>query len=268
MKKTLAIFNLLSVCLAIGVNYSSQALRLNNTTIGEVSAKYANLFTPASYAFAIWGIIFLGLLAYGIFQIRRAFFSKKPSDFIEQTGYWFTFANVLNTAWVLAFMYDYTGLSVFIMLGILIALLKIILNTNMERWDAPIEIIAFVWWPIAIYAGWIAVATIANVAAYLAKVDWSGGVFSESTWTLIMIAIATAVNIAMVVKRNLREFALVGVWALFAIYVRHRFSLEPIAFTALGGSIVLLVTVLIHAFMNRKTNPVNKLLQRINSNKP
>ena len=116
MKKTLAILNLLSVIIVIGVNYISQALRLNNTTIGEISRKYDNLFTPASYAFAIWGLIFLGLLCYSVFQIRRAFFSSKKSDFIEQTGYWFTIANVLNTAWVLAFTYDYTGLSVLIML--------------------------------------------------------------------------------------------------------------------------------------------------------
>ena len=138
MIKKLAIFNLLSVILVIGVNYISQSVRLNDLTIGEISAKYVNLFTPASYAFAIWGLIFLSLLAYAIFQVRRAFFSQKESTFIEQTGYWFVIANILNCSWVIAFVYDYTALSVLIMLGILFSLLKIVLNTNMERWDAPI----------------------------------------------------------------------------------------------------------------------------------
>src|SRR6056297_265357 len=124
MKKTFAILNLLSVILVIAVNYISQALRLNDTTIGEISQKYDNLFTPASYAFAIWGIIFLGLFAYGIFQVRRAFFGDKPSEFIMQTGYWFVAANVLNALWVIAFVYDYTGLSVLITLGILFSLIK------------------------------------------------------------------------------------------------------------------------------------------------
>lgn len=258
MKKTLAILNLLSVILVIALNYVSQALRLNDTTIGEISRQYDNLFTPASYAFAIWGIIFIGLLGYGIFQVRRAFFSDKPIEFIEQTSYWFILANVLNSLWVIAFVYDYTGLSVLIMLGILFSLIKIILNTNMERWDAPKSTIALVWWPICLYSGWIAVATIANISAYLTKIGWEGAPFSEITWTVIMIVIATILNLVMIWKRNMREFAAVGVWALFAIFIRHKDSLELVAYTALVGSIVLFLYMVWHGFQNRKTNPFLK----------
>ncbi|SDD59980.1 hypothetical protein SAMN05421636_101161 [Pricia antarctica] len=266
MKKRFALLNLLSVVLVIAVNYVSQAIRINETTIGEVSNKYFNLFTPAAYAFAIWGLIFLVLLAYGIFQVRRAYFSDKQSDFIEQTGYWFLVANLLNCAWVFAFAYEYTGLSVLIMLGILGSLIKIILNTNMERWDAPIGIIAFVWWPICLYSGWIAVATIANISAYLSKLGWDGGFLSESAWTIVMILIATALNLVMIKTRNMREFAAVGVWALFAIYIRHKGDMETIAYTALAGSIVLLLAIAIHGYQNRKTNPAFKLMERLRDN--
>ncbi len=263
MKKTWAILNLLSVLFVIAVNYVSQALRLNDTTIGEISKKYDNLFTPADYAFAIWGLIFLGLLAFAIFQVKRAFFSEKQSPFIEQVGYWFALANLLNATWVFAFVFDYTGLSVLIMLGILFSLIKIILNTNMERWDAPIEILAFVWWPICLYSGWIAVATIANISAYLTKVGWDGFGLGEQEWTIIMIAIATLLNILMIWKRNMREFAAVGIWALFAIFVRHREAIDPLAYTALAGSIILLVIAAIHGYRNRKTNPAFKLMERL-----
>ncbi len=261
-QKKLALLNFLSVIIVIGVNYISQAIRINETTIGEVSNKYFNLFTPAGYAFAIWGLIFFGLLAYGIFQIRRAF-SDKSNGFIEQTGYWFIIANLLNCTWVFAFAYEYTGLSVLIMLGILFSLIKIILKTNMERWDAPIEIIAFVWWPICIYSGWIAVATIANIAAYLAKLNWDGGFLSETVWTLVMIAVATLLNLIMIQKRNMREFALVGVWAIFAIYVRHKDEIASIAYTALAGSLILMAAIAWHGFQNRKTSPLIKLRERL-----
>lgn len=263
MKKKLAILNLASVILVIVVNYISQAFSLNDTTIGEMSAQYANLFTPAAYAFAIWGVIFLGLLAYGIFQVKRAFFSDKPSEFIEQTGYWFALANILNCCWVIAFMYNYTGLSVIIMFGILLSLIKIILNTNMERWDAPISVIAFVWWPICFYSGWISVATIANISAYLNKLDWNGGVLSEQAWTINMIVAATVINLLMIWKRNMREFALVGVWALFAIYVRHNESNIYIAYSAMTGTVILFIAIAIHAFKNRETSPVKKLQERL-----
>jgi len=263
MKKTFALLNLFSVFLVIAVNYVSQALRLNNTTIGTISAEYENLFTPASYAFAIWGIIFLGLLAYGLFQVRRAFFSDKKSDFIAQTGYWFLLANLLNAAWVFAWVFDYTGLSVLIMLGILLSLIKIILNTNMERWDAPIDVIAFVWWPICIYSGWIAVATIANISAFLAKLGWNGGFLSESTWTITMIIVASVLNLIIILKRNMREFAAVGVWAIFAIFIRHKDSFENISYTALGASVIISLAILWHLYQNRKTNPLEKLRQRV-----
>ncbi len=255
MKKTLPLLNLLSVILVIAVNYASQAIRINETTIGEISNKYYNLFTPAGYAFAIWGLIFLALLAYGIFQVRRAYFTTEKSEFIEQTGYWFISANVLNCAWVFAFTFDYTGLSVLIMLGILFSLIKVILNTNMERWHAPKTIIAFVWWPICIYSGWIAVATIANISAYLSKLGWEGGFLSEISWTIVMIIIAAALNIFMIFNRNMREFAAVGIWALSAIFIRHKDSLESIAYTALGASIVIFAIAAWHGFKNRKSNP-------------
>ena len=263
MKKTLAILNLISVIFVIAINYISQAVRLNGTTIGEISGKYDNLFTPASYAFAIWGLIFLLLLAYSIFQIRCAYLSDKKSEFIEQTGYWFTLTNILNATWVFAFVYDYTGLSVLIMLGILFSLIKIILNTNMERWDAPIEILAFVWWPVCIYSGWIAVATIANISAYLTKVGWSGFGLGEQEWAIIMLIVAMTLNIVMVWKRNMREFAAVGIWALFAIFIRHRNSMDFIAKTALLCSFILFIVVAIHGYLNRKTNPMFKLMERL-----
>lgn len=263
MNKKLSILNLTSVILVIAVNYISQAISFNDTTIGEISARYVNLFTPASYAFAIWGIIFLALLAYGIFQVHRAFFSKKESPFIEQTSYWFIIANSLNCCWVFAFVYDYTGLSVLIMIGILLSLIKIILNTHMERWDAPITTIAFVWWPICLYSGWISVATIANISAYLSKLNWNGGILSEVTWTLIMIVVAILLNLAMIWKRNMREFAAVGIWALFAIYIRHMDTYSSIAYSALAGVIILSAAIAIHGYKNRDTNLIKKLQQRL-----
>lgn len=263
MKKTLSIINFLSVILVLITNGLSQAQRWNDTTIGEQSDQYENLFTPAGYAFSIWGLIFLMLIAYSIFQIRRAFFSKKESLFIKQTGWWFAIANILNSAWVVAFTYEYIGLSVIIMLGILSSLLLVIWRTNMERWDAPIEVIAFVWWPICIYSGWIAVATIANFSAFFASINWTGTELNEIVWTMVMITVVVLINALMVWLRNMREFAAVSIWALVAIFVRHQEEYESIAYYALLGAIVLFVITGLHAFKNRDTAPHLKLKERL-----
>ncbi|ANH59431.1 hypothetical protein [Dokdonia donghaensis] len=266
MKKIYAIVNTLSVLLVLAVNGLSQAQRWNNTTIGEASDKYENLFTPAGYAFSIWGVIFLMLIAYSVFQIRRAFFSKKESPFIVKTGWWFAIANVLNAAWVVAFTYEYIALSVIIMIGILCSLLLVVWRTNMERWDAPIEVIAFVWWPICINAGWIAVATIANFAAFFSSIDVKGTELNEIVWTMIMITVAVLINVLMVWLRNMREFALVAVWALVAIFIRHKDQYESIAYYALLGAVVLVIITMLHAFKNKETAPHLKFKERFLDN--
>lgn len=263
-EKQLSLLNLFSVIAMIAVNYASVASKINNTTIAAVSAEYDTLFTPAGYAFSIWGIIFLNLIAYAVYQVKMAFFSEEDCPSILQTGYWFALANVCNILWIFAFCYGQLGLSVVLMFLLLYSLIKIILNTNMERWDAPIDIIAFVWWPICWYSGWIAVATITNVAAYLTKLGWDGGFISEVGWTITMIMVATLLNIMMILTRNMREFALVGAWGIFAIYMRQKADHSTIAITALVCSIILVIAVIMHVYNNWAYNPFKKLMQKLN----
>lgn len=260
--KHLAILNFVSVLAAIFASYYTQAIHLNGNTMQSLSEKYFSLFTPAGYAFSIWGIIYLGLLAFGIYQLYQAFGPKRDLDFLIKSKYWFFIANIANAIWIFAWFYEFTGLSVAIMLLILFSLLKIVVNTNMERWDAPFKIIAFSWWPICLYSGWIVVATIANISAWLAKFGWIGGFLTEIQWTIVLILIATVINILMIYTRNMREFALVGIWALVAIYVRHSTEILVIAYTALGCAVLIGLNVAYHGFKNRKTNPMHKLINK------
>ncbi|MBN3580874.1 hypothetical protein JYB64_00645 [Algoriphagus aestuarii] len=253
--KLYAILNLVVLLFVIFWNYSAGVNGLNGNTVGSLSAEYQNLFTPASYAFSIWGIIFLSLFAQAIFFISRAYSKSKDSDFLSQVGPYLILANIGNGLWIYMWLMEYTGISVVVMLGILASLLIVVLNTNMERWDAPRPIIFWLWWPICIYSGWIAVATIANISAYLAKIGWTGP-FNEVTWTMIMIGIGAAVNLFMIQTRNMREFAMVGVWAFIAIAVRHWESIPEIQWTAAIASLILFVAASIHGYKNRATSPL------------
>lgn len=261
MAKRIAILNLISVVTAIFVSYYTQAIQLNGNTMTSLSQKYHNLFTPAGYAFAIWGVIFLALLVMSIYQIYQAFGPKTNLRFLRQSGYWFAAANFLNAAWTFAWFYELTGLSVILMVLILFSLLKIVVNTNMERWDAPFKTIALSWWPICLYSGWIAVALIANSSAYLVKINWNGWFFDQVQWTIALIFIATLINIVMVHLRNMREFAAVGIWALIAIYVRQHNIHESIATTAMAGAVLIFLNVAYHGFINRRANPISKLFK-------
>src|SRR5699024_9996024 len=132
---------------------------------------------------------------------------------------WFIVSCLANSLWIFAWLYDYIGLSVLLMLVLLIALLKIVSRTRMELTNPPFRIVAFLWWPFSLYAGWVAVALIANSAAYLTKLQWAGFGVSEPIWAVIMIIVSGLFYIFMTWKRHMREFAAVGVWALIAIAV-------------------------------------------------
>ncbi len=259
MKKILQIANILALIGTIIINYLSNTGIFNGNTMATVSARYQNYFTPAGYAFAIWGLIYLGLLAFVIYQGRGLL--KKTTDEwpVTEIGWWFVVSCVANSLWVFAWLYNYTGLSVIIMIILLISLIKIILKTRMELDDLPLKKIAFVWWPFCLYSGWITVALVADVAAWLTKINWNGFGISGVAWAIIMIIIAGIINLFITWKRNMREFALVGAWALIAIGVANWNTAQSVVNIAIVVASVLFISSGIHAYINRKTNPLKNL---------
>ena len=105
MKKLLQISNLVSVVIAIFVNYYINAGKGNTPSIGEVSGRYDTLLTPAGYAFGIWGLIYLGLIIFAIYQLLDLFNKKFDNSYVLDIGWWFVVANLANAAWVVAFVH-------------------------------------------------------------------------------------------------------------------------------------------------------------------
>lgn len=262
MKKILQIGNGIAFVSVVFINYLSNTGLLNNTTIGEISKDVNSLFTPAGYAFSIWGLIYLLLLGFAIYQGRSLFVKVRNDDFVLETGPWFILSCIFNCAWIFSWIYEYTGLSCIFIFLLLFSLLKIVWKNKMELWDAPFPVILFLWWPFVIYSGWVTVASIANVSSYLVKIEWNGFGISPEIWTLIMIIIATAINLIITWKRNMREFGMVGAWALIAIGVANNGDNLLIAYTAFTTAAILIISSSIHGFKNRHTNPFKKMMQK------
>ncbi|MBA6153988.1 tryptophan-rich sensory protein [Gelidibacter maritimus] len=262
MKRILQISNGIALVSTIIVNYLSNTGAINNTTIGEVSKGLNSLFTPAGYAFSIWGFIYLLLIGFIIYQGRSLFVKVRDDDFVLKIGWWFVISCIANSAWVFLWIYGYTGLSCVFIFLLLFSLLKIVMNNAMELWDAPISVIAFLWWPFVFYSGWVSVASIANVSSYLTKIEWSGFGMSEVAWTIFMIIVALIINLIVTWTRNMREFALVGAWALIAIaYNNYEYEIT-VVYVAGGAALVLIVSSLTHGYINKATNPMAKLKER------
>lgn len=255
MKRILQISNIIAFLLMVGINYFSNTGAINAETMASVSAEYENHFTPAGYAFSIWGLIYLALAGFVVFQLV----SVKGREAAEKIGWWFVISCGLNIAWIFAWLNHFTGLSVIIMILLLLSLIMIIFKTRMELDDEPLSTIAFVWWPFSFYSGWITVALIANTAAWLTSFGWTGFGISEVSWTIIMILIALLINILITWTRNMREFALVGAWGLVAVGIANREASEIIFYTAVIAAAILVISSGIHGYKNRAYSPWKKI---------
>jgi hypothetical protein len=243
-KKYMPILNLMALILTIAINYLSSTGVLTGITIKEISARYHNYFTPAGYAFSIWGLIYIGLLGFVCYSVANRKQTHVRS-ILGRIGWLFVFSCLANSFWIIAWLNDYLGVSVFIMVVLLTILIAIIVRTRMELDAHPLKDYVFIYWPFAIYAGWITVALIANISAYLTKIGWGGWGIPGAHWAIVMIVVAGLVNILMVVTRNLREFAAVGIWALFAISIaNHDQSSGPIRYACYITIIVLLAFII------------------------
>ena len=83
----------------------------------------------------------------------------------------------------------------------------------------------------SLYLGWISVATIANIAAWLVSISWSGGI-SPVTWTITMIVVATLLGTTILLKHRDIFFNLVILWALYGI-ISKRLSIDQVAFESI-----------------------------------
>lgn len=251
MKKILQVANIVALIITVVVNYLSNTGIFNNSTMASVSARYQSFFTPSGYAFSIWGLIYIGLAAFVIYQARGLSGKTSTPDIVEKIGWLFVISCAANSLWVLAWLYDYTGTSVLVMIVLLLTLWRIIVRTRMELDLLPIKKIALTWWPFAIYFGWISVALIANISAYLTKNSWNTFGLTPVGWAVVMILVAGAAYVWLTWVRNLRESAMVGVWALVAVAVANWGTTPVVVVSALAVSAVILVSSGIHAYRNR-----------------
>lgn len=259
MKRILQIANIVSLIAAIAINYAVGTRAFNNPSIGEISDKYENLLTPAGYAFGIWGLIYISLAVFVVFQAKDMVKKDNSSDFVLKIGWWFVLSNLANAAWIFAFSSEEIGLSVILTIILLLCLIKITANLNMERWDAPVPKIVMVWWPISIYFGWLTVATVANTSLYFTKLGWDGSPLSPSAWAILMILITGGILLVMIQKRNMREYAIAGAWGIIAIAAQNWGNYPWVSHIAIAVALLIIAATGLHAYKNRATSIPNKL---------
>jgi translocator protein len=242
------IITLLTVILTLVINTLANILPLNGQNTGEISDRFQVYFVPAGYVFSIWFIIYVGLIAFAIYQ---ALPSQRENPRLRRVGYWFALSGIANSAWIFCWHYNLFTLSLVVMLALLVSLIVTYLRLDIgrtivsttEKWCLNI--------PTSVYLGWISVATIANVTDVLYDLNWDSWGLSPTTWAVIMLVVATFIAVMIAVTRRDLAFLLVFVWSFIGIAVKQS-GTSSVAITgwALSG---LLVLIIIYLLITRTT---------------
>lgn len=240
--------SVLSFIVMIIVNALANIIPINGSTTGEIASRYPNLFTPASFTFSIWGVIYLFLMVYTIFQtgiLSRLTITE--NRIIQNIGGLYILSCIANTAWIFLWHYELIFLSVVVMLVLLFTLINVYLKVNSDRtlkYKGKFIISA----PFSIYLGWISVATIANITTWLVSVDWGGWGIPPQIWTSIVIILALIIT--LLIQRKYKDLIFSGaiLWSLLGILVQqiNTFNAQYtiIIFTVALGMVIILLGVI------------------------
>ncbi len=249
--KTYQILNIVGVLVVLVINYLAVALPIAGNTTGELSARYPSMFTPAGFTFSIWGLIYLLLIIFAIYQSRGLFGnSDLPQNrFLYRINIWFFISSLANGGWIFAWHHQVIWLSMLLMLVVFFSLLTIYLRLEIGHRVVSRAERFMVHMPFSVYLGWITVATIANAAVLLIRYHWNGFGLGGEFWASLMVAIAAVIAVAMLFRRRDLFYSLVIIWAFVGIISKRTSSgdapTSAIVVTAALG-ILLLVAVNIY----------------------
>ena len=241
------VINLLAVVATIVVNGLANALQLNGHLTGEISDLFKVYFVPAGYVFSIWGLIYVGLIAFAVYQMLP---SQRENPRLRRIGYLFSLSCLANVIWLFLWHYELFICTIAIMIALLGLLIAIYLRLEIGRAQVAMKEKWLVDLPFSIYLGWITVATIANASDVLDYLKWSGWGIRPEVWAVIMLIAGLGIASVMGLTRGDIAYQLVIVWAFAGIAVKQ--TAMPVVANAAWVMSALVIIVLIIGVLVRE----------------
>ncbi|WP_240624754.1 hypothetical protein [Aurantiacibacter odishensis] len=210
--------------------------------IGSRSDATRTLVTPAGWAFAIWGPLFAGTVAFAIYQ---ALPGQRRDDLLNAIAWPAAGAFLGNGLWAIyTQLHALTALSVVIIVFTLVCLLTVYRRlvalrrefVTVERW--------LVMLPLSALAAWLTAATIVNISASL---KYHGVAFEQANMVLAAaVVLVGGIIAALAVGRGRGNpvYAAVFLWALTAIYAAGGQVAPPVAYATVVSGVLVIATTL------------------------
>ncbi len=224
------------------MNFLANYLPINDILTQEISDKYYNIFTPAGFTFIIWGVIYLLLGLLIIFLVRGVLKRReRPERVVKAIAWPFMISSLLNGVWILAWHYDQILLSTVLMLGILVALIKLYVNLKNLYFRSKKYLI-----PFSVYLGWITVATVANITVLTVALEWGQFGLADEFWLGVVLLATIVITGYMLFRQQDVVFGLVILWAvtgIFAARLQEAEGLSAAAALALVTGILVVIMI-------------------------
>jgi benzodiazapine receptor len=233
--------NIVAFVLTIIVNSLAGSTKLiGGVTTAQISDANPTLITPAGYVFSIWGIIYVLL---GVFVVYQALPSQKGKEYSKKIGWLFVLSSIINIAWLFLWQYNFLSLSVVLIFLLLITLILIYTRLGIGKTNAKLSEKLTTQLPFSVYLGWITIASIANVSVTLVSIGWDGFGIGVETWATLIVIVALAITLLVLAARKDIGYGLVIVWALIGIAVKQ--SGNQNILTLLEASIIIVIIAIV-----------------------
>ena len=242
------IITVIGVVATIAINALANIVPFNGQQTGAISDRFAIYFVPAGYVFSIWGLIYLGLIAFAAYQARPA---QRENPRLRRIGGLFALASVANIVWIFLWHYEVFPATLAVMLVLLGSLIAIYLRLGTGRSPVSRAETWMVRVPFSVYLGWITVATVANATQLLYFLGWNGGAIGPEVWTVIMLAVAVGLAWLMAITRRDVAYLLVLVWAFIGIATKHAGT--PVVSTAAWIATALVAAAVVWSALPRRS---------------
>jgi benzodiazapine receptor len=237
--------NILLFILTVAINsIAGSTTLIGGQDTAAVSNNNPTLITPAGYVFSIWGVIYILL---GVFVVYQALPRERSSDYHGKISWLFVFSSLINIAWIFVWQFESLILSVVLIFALLLTLIAIYLRLDIGRSKVKASERLAVHLPFSVYLGWITIASIADVAVTLTAYNWDGFGIGPEVWAIIVVAVALAITMLMLGIRKDVAYALVVIWALVGIGVNHSGNPTVVLLTQISSILVGIAVLVVVA---------------------
>ncbi|MBP9852601.1 MAG: hypothetical protein QG629_344 [Patescibacteria group bacterium] len=212
---------LVAYIVMVVVNFLANAVPIAGRTSAQISDSYANLFAPAGFTFAIWGVIYI-LLGFhvawqlGLGRPKQSAVSERAKVLVAKL---FIASSALNAAWIVAWHDKIIWLSLVLILGMLLLVGKAAMVLADQKIGMREGVLTSL--PFSVYFAWLTVATIANVTTWLVSVGWDGGGIRADIWTVGVLTFGFVIGAAITWRLRDGTYSAVLAWAYWGILAKH-----------------------------------------------